>query len=59
MSARLVLAALLGAAAAQEPGPLQKSLLDAEPKGDWHYGDLPGAFAEAKKTGKPMLVVFR
>jgi len=25
----------------------------------WFYEDLPGAIAEAKKTGKPLMVVFR
>ncbi len=53
-------AALLALLAfAQEPGPLQKSLVDLEPKGPWIYGDLAAGFAEAKKTKKPLLVVFR
>ncbi len=30
-----------------------------EAAGVWIYNDLPRAFAEAKKTGKPMLVLFR
>jgi len=50
---------LLGAAGPQEPGPLQKSLQDLEPKGPWVYGDMAAGYAEAKKSGKPMLVVFR
>jgi serine protease Do len=27
--------------------------------GRWIYNDLPKAFAEATRTGKPLLVVFR
>ncbi len=27
--------------------------------GDWNYNDLPAGMAEAKKTGKPLLIVFR
>ncbi len=51
-----VLAALT---APQEPGPLQKSLADLEVQGPWVYNDPAAGFAEAKKSGKPMLVVFR
>jgi hypothetical protein len=52
---------LLGTLAAQEPAPteLQKSLNDLEVKGPWNYNDLPTGFAQAKKSGKPLLVVFR
>jgi hypothetical protein len=38
---------------------LKTALKDTEVQGDWIYDDLPAGFAEAKKTGKPMLVVFR
>ncbi len=27
--------------------------------GSWIYDDMAAAFAEAKKTGKPMMIVFR
>lgn len=30
-----------------------------EADGFWMYNDIPGAFAEAKKTGKPIIVVLR
>lgn len=30
-----------------------------EADGYWNYNDLPAAFAEAKRSGKPVLVVFR
>lgn len=66
MTSRIALASaallglhLMGAASPQEPGPLQKSLNDLEPKGAWAYNDLAAGFAEAKKSGKPLLVVFR
>ena len=58
--AGMVYAFLLAAAGgSQDPGPLQKSLNDLEVKGPWVYNDLPAGFAEAKKTGKPLLIVFR
>src|SRR5205085_919608 len=40
----------------------QKVLADrqkVEAEGFWIYNDLPKGFAEAKKTGKPLLVVLR
>jgi len=43
----------------QDPGALQKSLDDLEVRGAWVYNDLGTAFAESKRSGKPMLVVFR
>jgi hypothetical protein len=39
--------------------PLQKALNDLEPRGAWHYDDLAGGLAEARRTGKPLLVVLR
>ena len=57
MTIRLAFA--LAILALQEPGPLQKSLEDLQIAGPWIYNDLPAGFAEAKKTGKPLLVVFR
>ncbi len=52
---------LVGAAALAFLGAqdLQKSLDDTEVRGAWIYNDLGAGFAEARKTGKPLLVVFR
>ncbi|HYF01258.1 MAG TPA: hypothetical protein VEJ18_20205 [Planctomycetota bacterium] len=38
---------------------LKRSLGDVEPAGRWHYDDLAGGFAEARKTGRPLAVVLR
>ena len=32
---------------------------EIEPAGRWIYNDLPKGFAEASRTGKPLLVVLR
>jgi hypothetical protein len=50
--------------AAQEKKKTREMLVrddraNVEGDGFWIYNDLPKAVAEAKKTGKPMLVVFR
>ena len=37
----------------------EQSLNDTEIDASWIYNDLGAGFAEAKKTGKPLLVVFR
>jgi hypothetical protein len=39
--------------------PLQEALSDLDPEGEWHYNDPAAGFAEAAKTGKPVLLVFR
>ena len=44
---------------AQEGGRIQKMMNDLELVGSWTYADLPAGFAEAKKTGKPLLAVLR
>jgi hypothetical protein len=47
---------------APQGGPkeqLKTALKDDAVKGDWIYDDLPAGYAAAKKSGKPMLVVFR
>jgi len=51
----------LGTAAFQQGGneELRKTLKDADLVGTWIYDDINGGYAEAKKSGKPMLVVFR
>ena len=38
---------------------LGQSLKDIEPAPHWIYDDLPAAFAEARTSGKPLLVVIR
>ena len=38
---------------------LRIALKDNEVKGNWIYDDLPAGYATAKKSGKPMMVVFR
>jgi hypothetical protein len=55
---RLAILALV----ALQQGPkeqLRTALKDTEVQGAWIYDDLDAGFAEAKKTGRPMLVVFR
>jgi len=54
-------AACLSAAGAQDAAKeqLRVALKDNEVKGDWIYDDLPAGMAAAKKTGKPMMIVFR
>jgi hypothetical protein len=50
---------LLAAGQDETESPLQSALRDSDPEGPWHYNDLPSGFAEAKATGKPLLIVFR
>lgn len=56
-----VAAACLSEAVAQDGAKeqLRIALKDNEVKGNWIYDDLPAGYAAAKKTGKPMMVVFR
>ena len=42
-----------------EHGALQTSLKDTGVQGPWYYNDLNAGYAEAAKTGKPLLVTFR
>ena len=54
--------ALAGAAFGQKPTREQKVRADkakVEAEGFWIYNDLPKAFATAKESGKPILVVLR
>ena len=48
-------------AAAQDPAKeqLRTAIKDTEVKGNWIYDDLAAGFSTAKKSGKPMMVVFR
>jgi hypothetical protein len=56
---RIALPLLLAAALAHADDKLREALKDTEPKGDWIYDDLDSAFAQAKKSGKPLMVVLR
>jgi hypothetical protein len=62
---RHVLPLLLSAAvvAAADPPPREKKVRDdklkVEADGFWIYNDLPKAMAEAKKSGKPLIVALR
>jgi hypothetical protein len=61
-AAGLVLGVLLLAGAplaAQDKDPLREKLKDSAVDAAWVYDDIDKGFAEAKRTGKPMLVVFR
>ena len=55
-----VIALLLCAGDQDKPlHPLQEALSDLDPEGEWHYNNPTSGFAEAKATGKPVLLVFR
>ena len=54
-----VVSALAFLAAPQDKEKLRTALKDTELKGDWIYDDLDGGLADAKKSGKPMMIVFR
>lgn len=43
----------------QDNLPLREQIKDIEPAAHWIYDDLPKAQAEAKQSGKPLLVVLR
>ncbi len=58
-AAVLLLMLVSGPLAADEKQELREKLKDAVVKGDWIYDDAAAGFAEAKKTGKPLLVVLR
>lgn len=47
------------AAAPQDKDKLREALKDTELQGTWIYDDLDAGVAEAKKSGKPMMVVLR
>lgn len=57
----MILGVLAALAAATQDGnrQLQQSLNDNDVHASWIYNDIEAGFAEAKKTGKPLLVVFR
>jgi hypothetical protein len=47
------------ARAAEDKEDLRKALNDLDAGASWIYDDLESAFAAARKTAKPLLVVFR
>jgi hypothetical protein len=57
-----LLAALVLASAAPQAKNGKEAVrrqLKDEIVGNWIYDDMPAGFAEARKTGKPILVTFR
>ena len=38
---------------------IRKALKDTELSGAWVYDDVAAGFEEARKSGKPLLIVFR
>jgi hypothetical protein len=50
---------LLLAAAPQDKDKLREGLKDTELQGAWIYDDLDAGIAEAKKSGKPLMVTLR
>ena len=52
----MILALLL---TAQDKEALKASLKDVDLPASWIYDDIDAGFAEAKKSGKPLLVAFR
>ena len=49
----------VAAALAQDKDQLRRELRDGDLAGPWIYDDVDAGYAEAKKSGKPMLIVFR
>ena len=60
---RSVLAALLVLASSEVQDPVKQRLRDAlkdnAPAGTWIYDDVDAGYAEATRTGKPLMVVIR
>jgi len=57
--ALLVTTSLLPAQDDPRADKLRRGLHDTELAGTWIYDDLEAGFAEADRTGKPLLIVFR
>lgn len=43
----------------QDAEELRRAVGDVPLVGPWIYDDVPAGFAEAKRTGKPLAVIFR
>lgn len=59
LTVALCVLATLPAFAQDREKKVRNDRKDVEDAGYWIYNDLPKGFAEARKTGKPLLVVFR
>ena len=55
----ILLASALAAAGQENNEALRKQLKDVDLVGSWIYDDIDRGFAEAKRTKKPLLVIFR
>ena len=57
----VALFAIAAAPRGQDPRKerLRVALKDVQPVGEWFYDDIDRGFAEAEKTKKPLMVVFR
>ena len=55
----VMVSALFTGVARGEDNPTKKTLKDVDADEKWIYDDMPAGYAEAKKTGKPLLVVVR
>jgi hypothetical protein len=51
--------AVVAASSQDSNEQLRQGLKDTDVHRSWIYNDLDAGFAEAKKTGKPLLIVFR
>lgn len=54
-----IMAFSLRAQIAPEKEAMRVKIQDVQPVGEWHYDNLASGFADAKKSGKPLLVVVR
>jgi len=50
---------VVGMAQNKRDDAVRKDRETVEPAGKWIYNDLPRGLAEAKRSGRPVLVVFR
>ncbi|MCY2954423.1 MAG: Trx7/PDZ domain-containing (seleno)protein [Planctomycetota bacterium] len=54
-----IMASSLRAQIAPEKEALRAKIQDVQPVGEWHYDNIASGFTDAKKSGKPLLVVVR
>lgn len=55
----VLLVCVAAAAFQDDKEKLRTALKDVEPTKEWVYDDLGAGFADAKKSGKPLMIVFR